>query len=407
MTIEKASARVRLVRAGVRGHQALIRRLAPSGTPREGEEERACDRRPQQQHRVRESVEIEEMTVRPVEETDRRARVDQVGREQRGEERRQERDRRERHLHRARQPDRHREQQRARGDSQRHPGREPVLPRGRLQQDRRGNAFHERRGADQQQHRAADIAPLAQEQREKEADSQQLERAVRASTSVAATSGAAAASPGSGDGSYIVAKSGMPGFTCTTSQIAISAMPMSPTGPDRNQRLRAPRWRASRSASARTRRRARRPTAAPAVSERRSAMLASRMGRNVCSVSIDSERSAPAATAIASRAAGGQLRGISATKNPNGRYATRLVSEVVTHPARRPRCEQEERRPRRRRHPVRERLQARVDDRQAIERREEMREARMGRGAATLTASARLARRSARRPRIRFVSDRP
>ena|SRR5207302_10445395 len=64
------------------------------------------------------------------------------------------------------------------------------------------------------------------------------------------------------------------------------------------------------------------PSVAPAVLEMRSITFASRGGTNICNVSSTKESAAPAATATEIRPSGGRLRGTSATKQPNGAYAT-------------------------------------------------------------------------------------
>ncbi len=74
-------------------------------------------------------------------------------------------------------------------------------------------------------------------------------------------------------------------------------------------------------------------------------------------------------------------QGRAASRHQRDEKAERRIGDdvggdVEAGPARRPRREQEERRVRRRRDPRRERLQARVDDRDAVERREIMRQQR-------------------------------
>jgi hypothetical protein len=117
----------------------------------------------------------------------------------------------------------------------------------------------------------------------------------------------------------MAANSGMPGFAWTASQIASSESPMSPAAPGRNQRSRADD--SERLAFGERAKSAARdpPINAPVVLAIKSAMLAYRVGRNICSVSIASDRSAAVTTAIASRRAPAPCRGISPTKNPNGR----------------------------------------------------------------------------------------
>ena len=56
-------------------------RLAPTGTTGEGEQKSARGDRPREEHGVRETVEIEQMAVRPVEKGERCAREDEIGRE--------------------------------------------------------------------------------------------------------------------------------------------------------------------------------------------------------------------------------------------------------------------------------------------------------------------------------------
>src|SRR5215470_18489173 len=96
--------------------------------------------------------------------------------------------------------------------------------------------------------------------------------------------------------------------------------------PETNQRSRAvitPRLAAAERANAIA---TRPPSVAPVVFEMRSIRLASRGGTNICSDSIAKESAAPAAIATESLPSGGRRRGTSATKKPNGAYATTFAT---------------------------------------------------------------------------------
>ena len=246
-----------------------------------------------------------------------------------------------------------------------------MLPCRRPEQHRRRDPLDQRRRADEQQRRAGDVAPLAQQQREEQPDAQQLECAVRAfdhrRREVRRHAGAAAGRRGS----YIVANSGMPGFTCTTSQITSSAIPRSPTVPGRNHRSRidaivdfARGERDSASASA-----------APEGGSRRVGQQVGDAGvarRKKHLQRFHRERQQRAGDYRDGQAAGRRaaaLRGCD--KETERKVRDEVADEVVAHPARRPGGEQEERRPGAPLQPRLERLQARVEDREAVEPGEE------------------------------------
>ena len=87
-------ARARRARRIAPAHRAFARhrsltsaRFAPSWPPRQREQECAGDRGPDQEHRVRETVEVQQVAVGSVEEPDRRARKQEVRQQQGGEQR--------------------------------------------------------------------------------------------------------------------------------------------------------------------------------------------------------------------------------------------------------------------------------------------------------------------------------
>ena len=67
------------------------------------------------------------------------------------------------------------------------------------------------------------------------------------------------------------------------------------------------------------------PSAAPAVFESRSIALASRVGRNICALSMHNDSNAPPPVPKANRVSAARVP-ISATANPNGAYATMLAA---------------------------------------------------------------------------------
>src|SRR5208282_4887085 len=71
---------------------------------------------------------------------------------------------------------------------------------------------------------------------------------------------------------------------------------------------------------------ARPPRVAPRLLDSKSTLLASRIGRNIWVDSIANESRAPAPIAVASRAAGPRRVPISATRKPNGAYASTLTT---------------------------------------------------------------------------------
>ena len=102
-------------------------------------------------------------------------------------------------------------------------------------------------------------------------------------------------------------------------------MPKSPSFPGRNTRCRADdsaaRTRCARVSDAP----AMPPSSAPNALAPRSITLASLGGRYVCSVSSANDSANPAANPRSARERGDARRGASATKMPNGAYATTLA----------------------------------------------------------------------------------
>ena len=116
----------------------------------------------------------------------------------------------------------------------------------------------------------------------------------------------------------------MPGLICATIHSISSAIPTSPKWPSRKSSVRADeivrlifcdRERPAAIAA---------PSTAPIVFDKKSSVLATRCGRNICSDSIENERTAPTAVPSAMRMSGDARVGSHATKKPNGQYAMML-----------------------------------------------------------------------------------
>ena len=99
--------------------------------------------------------------------------VDHQRKQQRGEQR----DRADRHLDGPRQEYGEQQRQQAPGHADRQPGLEPRLPHRGLEHQHGGDALCQQRDADEQQHGAADEAPLAQQERGEQAHTEELQRA--------------------------------------------------------------------------------------------------------------------------------------------------------------------------------------------------------------------------------------
>ena len=181
--------------------------------------------------------------------------------------------------------------------------------------------FSDKRDADEQQHRAADVAPLAQQQREEQADAEQLERPLRRLDQRRRRRRARARAPRHAlgrRGRTSTANSGIAGLTCATSHIASSARPKSPSiagqeharGARATARARAPATRAMAAA--------RPPASAPSVlaDEVDDARVARRQ-EHLQRLHRERQREAGGEREQHARR-GVARRGISATKMPNG-----------------------------------------------------------------------------------------
>ena len=204
---------------------------------------------------VREAVEVEQVTVAPVEQRERRARR-RAGRPRRAAAAatraarcaqvaictgRGRNDRRRAAISSARPPCR-----------SRFPACSHASQTAGFSSKHRGHAFEQQRRADQQQHGAADEAPLAQQQREEQARRPAAgTRDSAASMSVSAVSGVGARGSAPASGARArrrtsTANSGIAGLICATSHSTSSARPRSPSMPGRKMRWRAARQRVAR-----------------------------------------------------------------------------------------------------------------------------------------------------------------